>query len=343
MTDAVLNRVLSLGHSMDREAETPTIEKIAGLYPRGFMSIVAAQAGTGKTWFMQYIACRLSIGGNILAGLVAKSKPYKSLIFAGETGKDLLNLRLKATCWNYNKHRVRIYDAVEMQIAEIPIMLNTPEGRTTFITILDHEQPDIVFFDTLISFHTADESKQAEMTGIYTFLLKSANAFNCAVVLNHHTRKRSTKTPLTQGYTQDDVIGSNAGVRLASNVLILAQEKDALTEDEGMPTVTVRNVKSWDKRTPSFSYRFFTDEATGKLDFAIDWNTTAENEAWSLRERMAQLIDSMEVGALLTLEKVSASLVTSKDNARNYLDEFTKRDRLERVKFMNSTAWKVKG
>lgn len=342
MTDNVLNRVLTLGHSMDGDAETPTIEKIAGLYPRGFLSIVAAQAGTGKTWFMQYIACRLSVGGNILGGLVAKSKPYKSVIFAGETGKDLLNLRLKATCWKYNKPRLRVYDAVELQIAEIPIMLNTPEGRTTFIAILDHEQPDVVFFDTLISFHTADESKQAEMTGIYTFLLKTANAFNCAVVLNHHTRKRSTKAPVNSGYTQDDVIGSSAGVRLASNVLILAQEKDTLTEDEGMPTVTVRNVKSWDKRIPSFSYRFYTDEASGKLDFAIDWSTTAENEAWSLRERMAKLIDSHEAGAMLTLEAVASALVTSKDNARNYLDEFTKKGRLERTKLMNSTAWKVK-
>lgn len=342
MTDNVLNRVLELGHSMDREAETPEIEYIAGLYPRGFMSIVAAQAGTGKTWFMQYIACRLSVGGNILGGLVAKSKPYKTVIFAGETGKDLLNLRLKATCWAYNKPRLRVYDAVEMQIADIPIMLNTPEGRTTFIAILAHEQPDLVFFDTLISFHTADESKQAEMQGIYTFILKTANAFNCAIVLNHHTRKRSTKAPVGQGYTQDDVIGSNAGVRLASNVLILTQDKDALTEDEGMPKVTVRNVKSWNKRLPSFSYQFITDEASGKLDFAIDWGTTAENEAWSLRERVERLINSHEAGAMLTPEAVASSLATSKDNARKYLEEFTKRGRLERIKVMNSTAWKVK-
>ena len=342
MTDDVLNRVLELGHSMDRDAETPEIEYIAGLYPRGFMSIVAAQAGTGKTWFMQYVACRLSVGGNILGGLVTKSKAYKTVIFAGETGKDLLNLRLKATCWSYNKPRLRVYDAVEMQIAEIPIMLNTPEGRTTFIAILAHEQPDLVFFDTLISFHTADESKQAEMQGIYTFILKTANAFNCAIVLNHHTRKRSTKAPVGQGYTQDDVIGSNAGVRLASNVLILTQDKDALTEDEGMPKVTVRNVKSWNKRLPSFSYQFITDEASGKLDFAIDWGTTAENEAWSLRERVERLINSHEAGAVLTPEAVASSLVTSKDNARKYLDEFTKRGRLERIKVMNSTAWKVK-
>lgn len=342
MTDDVLNRVLSLGHSMDRDADAPDIERIAGLYPRGSMSIVAAQAGTGKTWFMQYLACRLSVGGNILAGLVSKSKPLKTVIFAGETGKDLLNRRLKATCWTYNKNRVRVYDAIEMQIAEIPIMLNTPEGRTTFITILDHEQPDAVFFDTLISFHTADESKQAEMSGIYSFILKTANAFNCAIILNHHTRKRSTKAPVNQGYTQDDVIGSNAGVRLASNVLILTQEKDALTEDEGMPTITVRNVKSWDKRIPSFTYKFITDEGTGKLDFSISWGVTAENEAWSLRERIEQLVSSHEAGAMLTPDKIAAELVTSKDNARKYLDELVKRGRLERVKFMNSTAWRVK-
>lgn len=334
------SRVLELGHAMDREAPTPAIERIAGLYPRGFMSIVAAQAGTGKTWFMQYLACRLSMGGNILAGLVPKSKRYKSVIMAGETGKDLLNLRLKATCWDYSKERIRIYDAVEMQIAEIPIMLNSPEGRTTFVEILDHEKPDIVFFDTLISFHTADESKQGEMTSIYTFLLKLANAFNCAIVMNHHTRKRSTKQVFT-GYTQDDVIGSSAGVRLASSVYILTQEKEALTEgDEGMPLVRVSNVKSWDKRVPDFSYRFYTDELTDKLDFAIDWGVPA-SEAWSLRERVQRLIESHEAGAMITTEAVASELVTSKDSARKYLDEFTKKGKLERIKVMNSTAWRV--
>lgn len=340
-----IEKVLALGHNLDREANTPVIEMIAGLYPRGALSIVAAQAGTGKTWFMQYLACRLSVGGNILAGLVPKSKAYKTLIFAGETGKDLLNLRLKATCWDYNKEKIRVYDAVEMQINEVPIMINTPEGKATFITLLNAEQPDLVFFDTLISFHGADESKQAEMTGIYTYLLKMAHAFNCAIVLNHHTRKRSQKNPLAR-FTQDDVIGSNAAVRLASQVLILTdvgKEQKELEEDEGMPTVRVDNVKSWGKRIPSFTYHFINDEATGKLTFAISWeDPSAANGEWSTRDRVQKLIESMEAGAIITTQTVTTNLLTGADSARKYLDEYTSRGLLEKMKLPTGTAWRVK-
>lgn len=335
-----LKRVLEFSHELDRDSELPDIERIAGMYPRGFLSIYAAPAGTGKTWFMQYIACRLSCGGNILAGLVPKSRKLKTVILAGETGKYLLDRRLQSTCWAYDPKRIHVYDAVELQREEIPIMLNTTEGKATLITILDHEKPDILFIDTLISFHTADESKQGEMTGIYTFLLRIAKEFNCAIVLNHHTRKRSTKNPGAK-MTQDDIIGSSAAVRLCSCAYVAEKVEDEITDDEGMPTVRVNNVKSWDKRIPEFSYSFITDEATGRIDFEIEWGMTEQTATWSLRDRTMQLIKSYEPGAMLKLDDVAASLNTSKDTARKYLEEMTAKKKLERCKLMGITVWKV--
>lgn len=335
-----LSRVLEFGHELDRNAEVPDIEKIAGIYPRGFLSIYAAPAGTGKTWLMQYLACRISRGGNILNGLLPNAKPRKVVVLAGETGKYLLDKRLKATCWAYEKSNIKIYDCLELQREDIPIMLNTNEGRMTFITICANEQPDIIFIDTLISFHTADESKQGEMTSIYGFLLKSAKTFDCAIVLNHHTRKRNVKNP-TARMTQDDVIGSNVGIRLAASVFVAEQIRDEVTEDEGMPKITVRNVKNWDKRIPDFAYKFITDEATGRLDFAIEWGLTEEAQTWSLRERISNLISSYEYGASISASTVATELKTSTENARRYLDELVEKGKLARQKFLNATVWRV--
>lgn len=335
-----ISRVLAFGHELDREADLPDIEKIAGLYPRGFLSVYAAPAGTGKTWFMQYIACRLSCGGNILNGLVLKSKPLKSVILAGETGKYLLDKRLQSTCWAYDKKRIKVYDCLELQREDIPIMLNTQEGRMTFITICANEKPDVIFIDTLISFHTADESKQGEMTSIYGFLLKSAMTFDCAIVLNHHTRKRSTKNQ-TARMTQDDVIGSNVGVRLSNCVYVAEQIQDEMNDDEGMPKITVRNVKNWEKRIPDFSYQFITDEATGRLDYAIEWGLTADSANWSLRERVSNLISSYDIGATISAGVVAKELDTSEENARKYLDEFVQRGKLTRQRVLNATMWRV--
>lgn len=342
----VLKRVSSFGRELDRDAKIPDVEMIGGLYPRGFLSVLAAQAGTGKTWFMQYMSCKLSCGGNILAGLVARSKKMKIVIFAGETGKYLLDKRLQATCWAYDKKRIKVYDALELQREEIPVMLNTDEGKATFLAILEAETPDLVFFDTLISFHTADESKQAEMTNVITFLLKTAKTFNCAIVLNHHLRKKSTKAQMKNASpvpTQDDIIGSGVIVRLASCAYVAYQWNDGVTTDEGMPTVIIHNAKTWLKRIPDFAYQFVDDEATGRLDFAIDWSFTgANNGEWSLRERVKSLIASYEAGAMISLDSAASALVTSKDSVRYYLDEAAKKGKLEKRKLPTGTVWLVK-
>lgn len=338
-----LRRVSEYGRELDREAELPEVEMIAGLYPRGYLSVMAAQAGTGKTWLMQYLACRLSCGGNILAGLVARSKKQKVVILAGETGKYLLDKRLQATCWAYEKQRIKVYDAIELQRDEIPIMINTPEGKATFIAIVEAENPDIVYFDTLISFHTADESKQSEMTATMSFLLKCAKEFNCAIVLNHHLRKRSPKAQAQKGNakpTQDDIIGSGVIVRLASCAYVAYQHNDDMTENEGMPTVIVSNVKTWLKRTPDFAYSFINDEPTGRLDFAIDWAfTSANNGEWSLRERVKEYVNSHEAGTIITLPELASSLVASADSVRKYLDNMTQKGILTRKKLVNGTVW----
>lgn len=340
VSQETLKKVITLGHELDRDANIPDIDKVAGLFPRGYFSLFASPAGTGKTWFMQYLACRLSCGGNILAGLVPKSKRMKSVIFAGETGKYLLDKRLQATCWAYDKKRIHIYDAVDLQREDIPIYLNTPEGKATTLAIMAHEQPDIIWYDTLISFHIADESKQGEMTGIYTFLLKLAKEFNCAVVANHHTRKRSTKNT-TARFTQDDIIGSNAGVRLAATAFIAEQINDPLQDDEGMPTINVHNAKTWMKRIPDFSYKFITDEGSGKLDFAIDWGTSADTKQWSLRERVQKYIEALDEYSYVKSAEVASALCVSQDSVRNYLDELVKKGKLERGRLMNATVWRV--
>lgn len=338
-----LKRVANFGRELDREAEIPDVEMIGGLYPRGYLSVLAAQAGTGKTWFMQYLSCRLSRGGNILAGLVPKSRKMKIVILAGETGKYLLDKRLQATCWGYDKTRIKVYDALELQREEIPVMMNTDEGKATFIAILEAEKPDLVFFDTLISFHTADESKQGEMTGMITFLLKTAKAFDCAIVLNHHLRKKGTKAQMKNASpvpTQDDIIGSGVIVRLASCAYVAYQWHDGVSEDEGMPTVIVHNAKTWLKRTPDFAYKFVEDDNTGLLDFAIDWSfTDSRNGEWSLRERVNNYVESHEAGAMITLEELASALVTEKESIRYHLDKLTSKGKLEKRKLMTGTVW----
>lgn len=336
LSSETLKRVAKFGRNMSRENNVPDIEKIAGMYPRGFISITASMSGTGKTWLMQYIACQLSCGGQILAGMVAKSPKYKTVIMSGETGADLLDLRLQKTCWKYNEKYIRVYSAIDMMLNDIPCMINTPQGQETIIAILAVEKPDIVFFDTLISFHGVDESKQGEMTTIYTFLLRLAKAFNCAVVVNHHTRKRPANLS-GRTLTQEDIIGTSAGVRLCSSAFVIMAEDD----NQGGSKMTVRNVKSWGKKIPDFTYEF-THNEDGLIDFSIKFDTSSKNLNWSLRERFEELLKSYGESSMLKVANIAQELGVPADNIRYYIDEATQQGKLIRVKLMGETAYKVK-
>lgn len=326
-----LQAVLSLAQPLSRDTEIAPRDVIGGMFPRGYFSLIASPPGTGKTWLMQYLCCRLSVGGNILGGLRTRQAPCKCLIFAGETGRDLLIRRLKLTVWECNPDLLHVYDAIELQRHNVNVMLNEEEGRSTFLSILAAEAPDVVFIDTLISFHSADESKQAEMSGLYRFLLKAAHACQCAIICNHHTRKRNVKNPVAQ-LGQDDVIGTSAGVRLAASVFIAEAEGDRenLTDDE-FPAVWIRNVKSWDKKIPPFSLKFYRDQWTGRLDYAINWGDTATSSERSAQSRMHRLIADTPQNAVLTVEHVASSLATSSDNARKLLERAASFNDVERI------------
>lgn len=328
-------KILEFGREINRESNIAEIEKIAGMFPRGHISIIASMAGTGKTWFTEYVACQLSIGGKVLGGLVPRSKKMKSVIMAGETGTELLNYRLAQTPWQYDSTRIRAYNAVEMVMNNVPCMINTPEGQRTITTIFAVEKPDIVFFDTLISFHSADESKQAEMTNIYMFLLKLASVFNCAVVINHHTRKRPANF-VGKRYTQDDIIGSSVGARLCASAYIIMAEENG----DGTSKMTVYNPKSWLKKTPEFEYKFVTTEE-GLTDFTISFQITNKNLLWSIRERLANLIKSLEAGAVLKTADVAKELDASTENLRYYMEEATKRGILRKSKLAGETVYTV--
>lgn len=327
--------VKSLGRELSRESNIPEIELIAGMFPRGHISIVASMSGTGKTWLTEYIACQLSIGGKILGGLVTRSKKMKTVIMAGETGTDLLNYRLSQTNWQFDTSRIRAYNAVEMTMKNYPCMINTTEGQKTITTILAIEKPDIVFFDTLISFHSADESKQNEMTNIYMFLLKLASVFNCAVVVNHHTRKRPANFA-GRRYTQDDIIGSSVGARLCASAFIIIAEDTG----EGKSSMTVYNTKSWLKKVPEFSYKFVETE-NGLTDFEVSFDTGGRNIFWSIRERLANLIKSLDVGAVMKVSDIARELETSSENLRYYMEEATKRGMLNKSKLAGETVYTV--
>lgn len=343
MSQEMLKMLLSSGEELYSDDTTPDTERIAGLFPRGYISVIASMPGAGKTWLMQYIACQLSIGGKILDGVLAKSPKYKSLILAGETGKKMLDKRLAQTNWGYEPKNIKVYEAIKWAKLGIPYMINTKEGQETIAKVVELERPAVMWLDTFLSFHTAEESKMSDMTAIYQYLLRMASYYDMAVVLNHHVRKKPNSAYGTKKrYSQDDVIGSSAGIRLANAVYIISVDEF----DAGRTIQTVTNVKSWDKKVPPFTYEFIEDEE-GYTDFKIGFDTEGKNIFWSVRERLKGYIGSLASGAMITVPDASNYLHMNQETVRGYLEEFsrgegiTKKRLLEKVSLFGKLAYRI--
>lgn len=302
--------LLQFGKQLKKDSQVAEIEKIAGMFPRGFFSIVASMAGTGKTWLMQYLACQLSLGGEIAQGL-SNENAKKVLIFSGETGSELLTLRLQKTAWILDPDRIKVYSSLEMATAGINCWLNTDEGQNNIMQIVMMERPDIIFFDTLISFHTADESRQGEMTALYVGLARLARNFNCAIVCNHHTRKRPAQDSKRK-FTQEDVIGSSAGVRLAANVFVISSEE----KPSGGFVNTVDNVKSWDRKTPPFSYELINTQ--NGIDFHINLNVRPQ---MSVPTKFFDWVSALQFGAIFSVSDVEKACKCTRYMAQEQIDK----------------------
>lgn len=324
-----IRKLISLEKELFRD-DVSIVENIGGLFPRGYLSIIASAPGVGKTWFMLYLTCQLSIGKDIFN---STKEPKKILILSGETGSTMLNRRLGKTNWPYEPRNIKIFDALEFGYNNIPYFINTADGKETIFTLLTTYKPDIVFFDTLISYHSIDESKQAEMTQIFLWLLKIARLFDCSIVCNHHTRKRPADNP-NRIQTQDDVIGSSAGIRLANAIYIIRSEDD----EEGKSSMLVTNAKNWDKKIQPFRYSFITDEE-GYLDFEIELDI---NASWNIKSRVESLVNSIGSNSILKVKDLSRSMKISESILRMYLDEYVASGKLEKIKFGNGIAYKLK-
>ena len=155
----IMKRLASMAVELDKNRQVEPEDFIAGIFPRKRISAVIAAPGTGKTWFLQRAVSDLSCGGAIFDGFATEEEPLKSVIFAGESGADLMIRRAAATNWAVNQQNVKIYG-----------MLDAEDGKKNIERILKIHKPDIVFFDTFGSFHNSDENKADEMKPILCWL-----------------------------------------------------------------------------------------------------------------------------------------------------------------------------
>lgn len=227
-------RLSDYRHSLTEEI-SPT-QFVGGIFPRGHLSVLASRPGTGKTWFLIKTALDGSIGGSVFLGMATHSPAFKTLYFAGETGLDMLIERANLLHQPYDESKIAIYAQSELSLNDAELCLDSKDGKGNVSKIVHGEKPDLVVFDTFVSFRAGDENDARDTARVLSFLIGVARANNCAIIIAHHLRKRKRKD--YDETTQDDVIGSSAMTRLCGTAFILEREGENAF-------VALKCVKSW--------------------------------------------------------------------------------------------------
>lgn len=288
----VMKNISVFRKTFDITTKVEPTEKVGDLFPRGFITLIASEPGSGKTWLALKLACEASLGGNLFDGLEVFAPARKIIFFCGETGNELLNERLKLLKAKFAPENIYLFTASDM--AGEDFYLDSTVGRHQIVDLVNSVKPTLIIFDTLISFHRSDESSQKEMTAIYSFLQMLAKKSRTAVICMHHLRKRSNNQPEKER-TQDDLIGTSAGVRLAAKVFLLKSEFQSFQEEERL-YIELKNVKSWWKRDKTITFCLTTTEKEAKF-LRVSY-TKSENQKKS--ETVLNLVIRSSEGSLLT-------------------------------------------
>lgn len=243
----------SLYHRVDEDV--PTTEFVGGFFARKHVTILASKAGIGKTWYLIKLLADLSVGGTIFLSQAYYQPPIKCLLFAGETNVPLIIERFKMLNSDVNFDNIVILSYLDAAKQGQFLDLDTREGAMLINQVVKDVNPDIVVFDTLMSFRRDDENSSQSTRDMMTRLQFIADNNNVAVIATHHLRK-SDKRERNQSIDQDEIIGSSALVRLASSAFIMVKRYQANS---------LHCVKSWWKIPPTLIYKM--KECDGKILF----------------------------------------------------------------------------
>lgn len=269
-----------------------------GVFPKGHISILVGEPSVGKTWFLLDL-CRGVADGMTAIGSWQPYKKGKAIIFAGETGVRLLAERLELMGGMCNLGDLRVFSSQAMMEKSIDVMCNTALGRKHIAEAIEEFKPDIVFFDTLISFTAsgADESNIVDMADPIRALTSIANKYDCAIVLVHHFRK-SKKSERDTMKDMNDVIGSSALIRLASLVVGIERKGEIRV---------CRCLKSWWKEFRPFAFTIKEQEGCVRLCCDYDVDESGGKSYVSATNRVEQHIKETYRGVEFSISDVVRS------------------------------------
>lgn len=239
-------KIQSLIKPFDTSIPVKPTEFIGGLFARGYVTVIVAPAGTGKSIAMQKMFTDLSHGGQFFGGFAENEPERKSVILCGELGEQGLRERAKQFNLQSNPENVVVLDQTACEAQGVSFMLESKKGRQNLEIVIEQTKPDILFIDSFTAFFGGKENDNSECNEVFGYLRRIASKYQIALVVTHHSRKRLSSEQ-SKPLTLDDVVGANAITRHVYSVI-------AIEYDKKIKLNRITCLKCWGKKFRTFGF-----------------------------------------------------------------------------------------
>lgn len=215
---------------------------VADRYYPGFLHVIQAPGGTGKSAHTNTAACAIASGRSDLIGPVLHPGPV--LIYNSEDPYCVLENRLHTTAEKLNVPQEARENFVYASGQDVPIVYAALDDRGTVMVnerlILQHVEMfktlgiKAAFLDPLVRLHRCNENSNDQMeivARMFTFLARKTGA---AVVVIHHTNKAAaTKSGDPEAMEAGRGASSvPAGARVTYNLITMSKKE---AKEQGIP------------------------------------------------------------------------------------------------------------
>jgi len=156
-----------------------------GWLPRGYLTMLVAESGIGKSWFC------LELARPILTGTgwpdQTPNETRGCVLYADTEASQALTLE-RADTLGLPTGKIRIPSPGGDILA--PLKIDTQEGWSELEYQIDTYKPELVIVDSLSGSHGGDENS-AEIRGLLFNLAELARNKQIALLVTHHLRKKS--------------------------------------------------------------------------------------------------------------------------------------------------------
>ena len=185
-----------------------------GWIPRGFLTVMGASQGSGKSFVATDLAYRVIHNKGYPDGS-AVQKPGSNVIYVdGEMVPQLLNERAEQYGMDKRKLFMLLADPGEM------LDLGDPRYQDRLTEMTEILKPELIVIDSLSSIHSSGQNGVEDVRALIGYMTRLVSAANCALVLIHHIRKTNNgQRMLSADFGMEDLSGSGYITQAARVVL----------------------------------------------------------------------------------------------------------------------------